>query len=388
MGAFLRQLRVGYGAAIVAGVAYASSSFMVDWLGHPQSAVAAIFPWAFACVEVWLRTRRRLALASLAVVVALQFLAGHAETTLHLGLMLAFYAAVRGLVHDRARWEAIIGMVIAAAIGAALAAVQLIPFLAELHNSTLVSDRLASGAGFAHLQLRELFSWIIPNASGNPGIDGAIGAAPNYLESTGFIGVAALLLGGLGVARACRSQRSGRTRARRPRTPCRRGRLRPSVATGRPAAPALDEQRPPHARRHLSGDGRLRGARFSRCRRYAFAMVGTVVGGGRVGSPRRWSGSPRRGGGAWPDPRRPEWRCRSSAPRPGTGESGSGSSWRPSASWQPCASWERRLSAEVGAEGRPAWPAWCWLRPRSSPAHSNPASRSPMTHLRARQWRG
>lgn len=208
MGAFLRQLRVGYGAAIVAGVAYASSSFMVDWLGHPQSAVAAIFPWAFACVEVWLRTRRRLALASLAVVVALQFLAGHAETTLHLGLMLAFYAAVRGLVHDRARWEAIIGMVIAAAIGAALAAVQLIPFLAELHNSTLVSDRLASGAGFAHLQLRELFSWIIPNASGNPGIDGAIGAAPNYLESTGFIGVAALLLGGLGVARACRSQRS------------------------------------------------------------------------------------------------------------------------------------------------------------------------------------
>ncbi len=208
MGAFLRQLRVGYGAAIVAGVAYASSSFMVDWLGHPQSAVAAIFPWAFACVEVWLRTRRRPALLGLAVAVALQFLAGHAETTLHLGLMLAFYTAVRGLVQDRARWEAIVGVVTAAALGTVLAGMQLIPFLAELHNSTLVADRLASGAGFAHLQPRELFSWILPNASGNPGIDGAIGPAPNYLEATGFIGVAALLLGGLGIARACRSQRS------------------------------------------------------------------------------------------------------------------------------------------------------------------------------------
>lgn len=208
MGAFLRQLRVGYGAAIVAGVAFAGSSFMVDWLGHPQSAVASIFPWAFASVELWLRTRRRSALAALAVAVALQFLAGHAETTLHLGLMLAFYAGARGLAQDRNRREALVGLVVAAALGTALAGVQLVPFLAELRNSTLVSDRAASGAGFAHLQLRELLSWIIPNGSGNPGIDGAIGPAPNYLESTGFVGVAALLLAGVGAARSWINRRS------------------------------------------------------------------------------------------------------------------------------------------------------------------------------------
>lgn len=208
MGAFLRQLRVGYGAAIVAGVAYAGSSFIVDWLGHPQSAVASIFPWAFVCVELWLRTRRRTALAGLAVAVALQFLAGHAETTLHLGLMLAFYAAARGLAQDHARRTAIIGMVLAAVVGTILAGVQLIPFLAELRNTTLVSDRSVSGAGLAHLSLHELISWIIPNGSGNPGIDGSLGPPPNYLESTGFIGVAALLLGVLGVARTWRSRRS------------------------------------------------------------------------------------------------------------------------------------------------------------------------------------
>ena len=208
MGAFLRQLRVGFSAAIVAGIAYACSSFMVDWLGHPQSAVASIFPWAFACVELWLRTRRRTALAGLAVAVALQFFAGHAETTLHLGLMLAFYAVVRAVAQERARWEATIGLAVAAALGTVLAGVQLLPFLAELRNSTLVSDRAASGAGFAHLQVREAMSWIIPNAFGNPGIDGVGGPLPNYLEATGFVGVAALLLGFLGAAAAWLKKRS------------------------------------------------------------------------------------------------------------------------------------------------------------------------------------
>ncbi len=208
MGVFLRQLRAGYAAAIVAGIAYASSSFMVDWLGHPQSAVAAIFPWAFASAEMWLRTRRPVALLGLAVAVALQFLAGHAETTLHLGLMLVFYVAVRGLVQENGRWRAIAGMAVAAALGTALAGVQLVPFLAELHNSTLVSDRTSSGVGFGHLQASELISWILPNGSGNPGIDNLTGPAPNYLEATGFIGVAALLLGGLGVVHSMRAHRS------------------------------------------------------------------------------------------------------------------------------------------------------------------------------------
>jgi Bacterial membrane protein YfhO len=216
MGAFLRQLRVGYSAAMVAGVAYAGSSFMVVWLGHPQSAVAAIFPWAFAFVEMWLRTRRKTALAGLALSVALQFLAGHAETSLQLGLMLVFYALVR-FAQDRDRRQAIIGMVIAAALGTALAGIQLIPFLAELRTSTIVANRSAGGLDLAqqqlrdltsHLQLRELISWIIPNGSGNPGIDGLPGPFPNYLESTAFIGVAALLLGALGIARVWRRQRS------------------------------------------------------------------------------------------------------------------------------------------------------------------------------------
>ena len=208
MGAFLRQLRVGYTAAIVAGIAYASSSFMVDWLGHPQSGVAALFPWAFACVELWLRTRRRAALVGLILAVALQFFAGHAQTTVHLALLLVFYAAVRALFQHNRRRQAIGGLAVAGVLGAALAGVQLVPFLTELHNSTLVSDRTATGAGFAHLPFGALVSWVLPNGLGNPGIDGRLGPAPNYLEATGFVGVAALFLAALGVVRALRAQRS------------------------------------------------------------------------------------------------------------------------------------------------------------------------------------
>jgi hypothetical protein len=208
MGAFLRQLRVGYAAAIVAGIAYASSSFMVDWLGHPQSGVAAIFPWAFASVELWLRTRRPVALLGLTAAVTLQFLAGHAEATLHLGLLLAFYVVVRGAAQRRERWRALGGMVGAAVLGTAIAGVQLVPFVAELGTSTLVSDRSAIGAGAGHLQAGALLSWVLPNGSGNPGIDDMTGPAPNYLEATGFIGIAALVLSLLGIVYAVRGRRS------------------------------------------------------------------------------------------------------------------------------------------------------------------------------------
>jgi hypothetical protein len=204
MAVFVRRLGAGRSAAIVAGVAYAGSSFMVVWLGHAQTAVAAVFPWAFACVEIWLQTRRRTALAGLAVVVAVQFLAGHAETTVHLGLMLGFYVLARSLAQDRDRWRALAGMVGAAALGTAIAAVQVLPFVAELRQSTLLTDRQASGAGFGHLQLSELIGWLIPNGHGNPGIDGAAGRFPNYLEAAGFIGVAALLLAGIGAVSAWR----------------------------------------------------------------------------------------------------------------------------------------------------------------------------------------
>ena len=48
---FVRQLGAGARAAIVAGVAFGASSFIVVWLGWPVSGVAALVPFGFAAVE-------------------------------------------------------------------------------------------------------------------------------------------------------------------------------------------------------------------------------------------------------------------------------------------------------------------------------------------------
>ena len=191
---WLRQLGTRRLAAIVAGVVFATSSFMAVWLGHPQTAVAALFPWIFASVEWYLHSRGTRALVAVAAAVALQFLAGHAEATLDLGALLVFYSLVRVVAQGRTAWVAGASLVAAGVAGTALAGAQLIPFAAELHNSSLLATRAASQAGAAHLPLKALATWLIPNGLGNPAIDGAVGRAPNYLESAGFVGIGALCL--------------------------------------------------------------------------------------------------------------------------------------------------------------------------------------------------
>src|SRR6266513_628124 len=82
MAIFLRLLGARAPATVLGGVAYATSSFMVVWLGWPHSGVAAIMPWAFAAAEWYLSGGGRRAQAGLAAAVGLQFLAGHSETSL------------------------------------------------------------------------------------------------------------------------------------------------------------------------------------------------------------------------------------------------------------------------------------------------------------------
>ncbi|GAC1337336.1 MAG: hypothetical protein NVSMB29_01520 [Candidatus Dormibacteria bacterium] len=194
MGFFVRQLGARSVSAAFAGVAYASSSFIVVWLGHPQSGVAALMPWAFACVERHLRSRSPRALAGLAVAVALQFFAGNEETSFHMGVFLAVWVVVRALVQPNGRIRRFLSLAGTGVLGAGLAGVQVIPFLAVLQGSTLAEDRVRGGAGLGFLAPSALASWLIPNGHGNPGIDQVTGRLPNFPESTAFIGVGALLL--------------------------------------------------------------------------------------------------------------------------------------------------------------------------------------------------
>ena len=207
MALYLRTLKAGGLASALAGVAYAASSFIVVWLAWPQSGVAALMPWAFAFAEMFLRSGRPWSLSLLGVVVGLQFLAGNAETSLHLGFALGLYVAVRWAMTSH-EWRLLAGFALAAALGTLLAGIQLVPFVDLLRHAALLSARSTSGIGFAHLGLSAFTTWVFPNAVGNPGIDDHLGRFPNYNESTGFAGVAVLVLSPLGAWWAWSRERS------------------------------------------------------------------------------------------------------------------------------------------------------------------------------------
>jgi hypothetical protein len=207
MALYLRTLNAGSLAAALAGVAYASSSFMIVWLAWPQSGVAALMPWAFAFTEMCLAGKRRWAVPALALAVGFQFLAGNAEASLHLGFALALYASVRWVTSGYG-WRPLAALTVAAGLGTLLAAIQLVPFVDLLRSAALLSARSSSGMGYTHLVLSALSSWVFPNALGNPGIDGALGRLPNYNESTGFATVTAFVLSPLGIWWAWRHNRS------------------------------------------------------------------------------------------------------------------------------------------------------------------------------------
>jgi hypothetical protein len=195
---YLRRLDASTTAAAAAGVAYATSSFMIDWLAWPLASVAAYMPWIFGFVEAYVVSRRRWALAGLALAVCLQFLAGHAETSFHVGLAAAAYTAIRWATRG-ASLRTLFGLTASVATGTLLAGIQLVPFVDLLREASLISSRATLGMGYQHLHLSTLSTWIIPNALGNPGIDGGGGHLPNFNESSGYAGVAAFVLSPVGV---------------------------------------------------------------------------------------------------------------------------------------------------------------------------------------------
>lgn len=207
-GLFLRALGAGGLASALGGIAYASSSYMVIWLGWPQTSVAAIFPWAFAASEWFLRSGNRLALPALAIAIALQFFGGHPETSVHFGLGLAAYVLIRALSLGRGAAPALLLLVIAGLVGTALAGAQLLPFLEQLRLAGVSQQRASAGMGFVHLDAGSLTTWLAPNAAGNPAVDGRVGALPNYNEGTGFATITALVLAPVGVFSRWRTDRS------------------------------------------------------------------------------------------------------------------------------------------------------------------------------------
>jgi hypothetical protein len=137
-----RRYGVGLLAALVGGISFMLSGFLVVWLEHPHVNVAVWLPVVLLLDERLLEaaTPRGRCVALFALAVGVMLTGGHVETAAHVLFALAVYHAVRA-VQLRADWRRVLLGGVAVLLGAALAAPQLLPFLEWLPRSAEVARR-------------------------------------------------------------------------------------------------------------------------------------------------------------------------------------------------------------------------------------------------------
>lgn len=209
---FLRRVGLVQAAAAVGALAYVNSGFQVVWTNWPQSHVGALVPALFWSVERALQERRLGAFLPVTAVTAVMLLEGFPAVTLAALLLVALYAVVRLALlarHERrvgASVLVLVGLGAAVTGGLLVAAAQLLPFLAQLGDidtAVRAEDNLGR-----HLPPSALATTAVPDALGSP-VDRVGYGTENYVEAQSFIGVVALLLVVVALARPAPSGAAG-----------------------------------------------------------------------------------------------------------------------------------------------------------------------------------
>lgn len=186
MVAFLGRLGVRRSAALVAGLLFFCSGFMVMWTGWPQSRVGAWIPALFWALDRVATRRGARDVAFVGLVVAAMLLGGFPAVTLFSLTLGGVYVLCRS-----PRRRAWLGWLLAGAgvaLGAALSAVQLLPFVRDLGEIGLD----ARGAG-PHPPFGQLATVVAPNLLGNC-VGGQKTGPVNPVDGIAFLGVAAIVL--------------------------------------------------------------------------------------------------------------------------------------------------------------------------------------------------
>src|SRR5262249_17781145 len=112
----------------------------VMWLGWAVGSAMAMLPWLFAATE-WLRQRgSRRAIAAVALAVAVSIFAGYPQITAVALLAAGAFTLVPAPATGRP-WFFLVAWASGALIGCALAAVQILPFLEYLGESSVYAYR-------------------------------------------------------------------------------------------------------------------------------------------------------------------------------------------------------------------------------------------------------
>jgi hypothetical protein len=193
LGAFLLARAVGarQPGALLAGVVFAFGFHLVAWLGFPLSAVWVWLPWALYLADAIARRSGPGPVAGLAAVTAVQFFGGHPESCFHVMFATVVFFAVRLVTHQSrgARVRPVVAFASALAIGAAIAAVTIAPFLEAVAGSEELAER--SSASPDKIDFKFVFGVMLPDYWGRPTEQGVVG----FLNNRAFyVGALPLML--------------------------------------------------------------------------------------------------------------------------------------------------------------------------------------------------
>lgn len=194
------SLALGRVGALVGAMAFAFGGFLGGQMGHLNQLSAAI--WLPALLLCWDKavSGRLLYVVAGAVVVGLQFLAGHTQESYLMVVALLLYAAVGTALRIRDRgWGVmpsdVLTMAVILALGAALAAVQLVP-TAELTSWSI----RANGLSYQEATTFSLKGPMLLNSLLPPFGNRSLLLEPGGSEFLGYVSVTGLVLALAGLA--------------------------------------------------------------------------------------------------------------------------------------------------------------------------------------------
>ena len=195
-GAFLLGRMVGmrFGGAFLCGLAFGFSLWQVTWVSWPHSGVWAFLPWVCLLCELCVRRPGPLPFAGLAGVVGLQFLAGHPSSSYQVLFVAGLFWLGRIVIaRESWRWAGLRLLTLggALAVGTALAALMLLPFLELLAHSN-DSELRSSVSEFFKVPPRFLLGFTLHDFWGHG--RGATEFASQLPERAYYVGALPLML--------------------------------------------------------------------------------------------------------------------------------------------------------------------------------------------------
>lgn len=189
-----RQLRIGRFGALVAGIVWETSGFLVAHLGHYNLLAAAVWvPLVLGFLQPALEGGSIAWVAAAAASLAVAVFAGHTQISLYTGLLLFLY--VLGFAAARRYWLAPLrSLILLGGWSVLLTFVQLLPSYQLTQQSVRAEISYSDATAFALLP-QKLILFLVPHFYGRA--PDAYWGPPSLTENYLYIGILPLVLAGL-----------------------------------------------------------------------------------------------------------------------------------------------------------------------------------------------